>query len=115
MQDFRNVTAWKKAHALVLTIYRETQAFPKDEAFGVTLQLRRKAAAVAMQIAEGAGRSSNEEFRLDLRRAASGCNELEYLVLLAGDLAYWRPDVLPRLGEDVSEVRKVIFGLLRSF
>jgi len=114
MQDFRNVDVWAKAHAVVLSIYRETLSLPKDEVFGVTIQLRRAAASIATRIAEGSGRTSNIDFAMDLRRAAASCNELEYLVLLARDLSYWKPEIADRLIADIVEVRKMIHGLLRK-
>ncbi|HEY5328428.1 MAG TPA: four helix bundle protein [Acidobacteriaceae bacterium] len=114
MQDFRNVDAWKKAHALVLSVYRETQTMPREEVFGVTMQLRRGATAVATRIAEGTGRNNNAEFAADLRRAMASSNELEYLMLLARDLGYWKPELCERLVADAIEVRKMIFGLVRK-
>jgi four helix bundle protein len=114
MQDFRNVDAWKKAHALVLAIYGETQTLPREEVFGVTMQLRRGAVAIATRIAEGTGRSNNVEYGVDLRRAAASSNELEYLMLLTRDLGYWKPDLCERLVADAIEVRKMIFGLVRK-
>jgi four helix bundle protein len=62
MQDFHHVEAWKKAHSLVLEIYRETRTLPREEIFGVTMQLRRSAVAIATRIAEGCGREHNAEF-----------------------------------------------------
>jgi len=88
MQDFRNIEAWRKAHNLALSVYRETLTLPKDEVFGLTIQLRRSATAIATRIAEGTGRSVVIEFAGDLRRAAPSCNELEYLIVLARDLRY---------------------------
>ncbi len=113
MQDFRNIDAWRKAHGLVLSIYRESLNLPKEEVFGLTIQLRRNATAIATRIAEGAGRSTTE-FAVDLRRSAVSCNELEYLILLANDLNYWKPQVADSLIADTVEVRKIIFGLLRT-
>ena len=114
MQDFRNLEVWRKAHALVLAVYRETLNLPKEEVFGITIQLRRAATAVATRIAEGAGRSVTMEFAADLRRAAVNCNELEYLIVLARDLSYWKPEIAEPLLADTIEVRKVLFGLLRT-
>jgi four helix bundle protein len=114
MQDFRNLEAWRKAHALVLAVYRETLNLPKEEVFGITIQLRRAATAVATRIAEGAGRSVTMEFAGDLRRSAVSCNELEYLIVLARDLSYWKPEIAEPLLADTIEVRKVLFGLLRT-
>ncbi len=114
MQDFRNIDAWRKAHDLVLSLYRETLSLPKEEVFGITIQLRRSATAVASRIAEGAGRALPMEFATELRRAAASCNELEYLIVLARDLKYWRPDIAEKLAADTVEVRRIIFGLLRT-
>jgi len=114
MQDFRNVDVWAKAHAVVLSVYRETLSLPKDEVFGVTIQLRRAAMSIATRIAEGSGRASNVDFALDLRKAAAGCNELEYLIVLARDLTYWKPEIADQLISDTVEVRKMIHGLLRK-
>jgi four helix bundle protein len=114
MQDFRNVEAWRKAHALVLSVYAETRAMPREEMFGVTMQLRRGAAAIATRIAEGTGRSSDAEFAGDLRKAASGCNELEYLFVLTRDLGYWNAELCDSRVTEVVAVRMLIYGLLRK-
>jgi four helix bundle protein len=114
MQDFQKIDAWKKAHALVLAVYRETQAMPREEVFGVTNQLRRSALGIATRIAEGSGRDGNVEFAADLRRAQASCNELEYLILVARDLGYWKPEAGERLSADTIEVRKMTIGLLRK-
>jgi four helix bundle protein len=114
MQDFRTIDAWKKAHDLVLSLYRQTLSLPKEEAFGITIQLRRSATAIATRIAEGAGRALPVEFATELRRSAASCNELEYLIVLAKDLNYWKPEIAERLIADTVEVRKMIFGFLRT-
>jgi len=114
MQDFRNVDAWQKAHALVLSVYHETKTMPREEVFGVTMQLRRGAMAVATRIAEGSGRTSDAEFAVDLRRAAASCNEVEYMFVLTRDLGYLKPELCERLVADAVEVRKMIFGLVRK-
>jgi len=114
MQDFRNVDAWGKAHSLVLHVYKETSSLPREEAFGLTMLLRRSATAIATRIAEGCGREGNVEFAVDLRRAFVSCNELEYLVLLAKDLQLWEEELSDRVTISTIEVRKMIYGLLRK-
>ena len=49
--------------SLVTEVYRATAAFPKDESFGITSQLRRAAVSIPSNIAEGQGRLSEKEFR----------------------------------------------------
>ena len=53
MRDFRDLTVWSKAHALMLEIYRATARFPPEERYGLTSQLRRSTASVPTNIAEG--------------------------------------------------------------
>jgi four helix bundle protein len=114
LQDFRKLDVWKRAHELVLAIYRATQVVPKEEIFGVSMQLRRTATAIPTRIAEGCGRDSNPEFMVDLRRGQAACNETEYLLLLAKDLGYLKPEMYDSLNAETVEVRKMIYGLLRK-
>ena len=110
MQDFRNVDAWKKAHGLALRIYEETKSLPRDETFGITMQLRQSATAIASQIADGCGSEGNGGFAVDFRKAAGHCSELEYLVLLTKDLALWPPTLSDELMASAVEVRKMIYN-----
>ena len=114
MQDFRNLDVWRKAHLLVLAVHKATLKIPKEEVFGITLQLRRASMLIPMRIAEGCGKDGAAEFIADLRRAAAGTSDLEYLVLLAGDLGYLDAEVATALQAGVVEVRKMVYGLLRS-
>ena len=60
MQDFRNLERLAKAHRLTLDIYRATECFPRAELFGLTSQIRRAAASIAANLAEGCGRTQAE-------------------------------------------------------
>ena len=114
MQDFRELGVWQKAHATVLAIYQLTGDLPQSEKFGLTIQLRRSASSVAMRIAEGCGRSSDIEFAVELRRATAASSELEYLVLLARDLAYLEAEQYEHLSFAIIEVRKMLSGLMKK-
>ena len=46
MKDFRDLLVWQEAHSLTLASYRATDAFPKAETYGLTIQIRRCAATV---------------------------------------------------------------------
>lgn len=110
MQDFRAVDTWKLAHGLVLRIYQETKSLPRDETFGITMQLRQSATAIASQISEGCATKQDEEFAGDFHKAAAHCAQLEYLILLAKDLALWPPALSDELMASAIEVRKMIFN-----
>lgn len=85
MGDYQKLEVWKAAHRLTLGIYRGTAAFPASERFGITSQLRRAAASIAANIAEGCGRNSDNELARFLRISLGSANEVEYFLLLARD------------------------------
>jgi four helix bundle protein len=106
MQDFRQLKVWQKAHQLTLTVYRLTGAFPKTEQYGMTSQMRRSAASVACNIAEGCGRGSDVDFARFLQMAFGSASELEYQLLLAKDLGWIATSSTsstPELNEDQAE------------
>ena len=92
MKDFRDLKVWEKAHALVLECYEATKPFPREEIFGLVSQIRRAAASVPANIAEGCGRRGNGELHRFLQMAMGSANELEYHLLLSKDLGYLGPE-----------------------
>ena len=114
MQDFHQLNVWKKAHGLVLRVYKASNDLPASENFGLVLNLRRSAAAViARSIAEGAGRDSDVEFSNELKKARAAGHELEYNLLLSRDLGFLTQQLHDELNADVLEVRKMISGLVK--
>ncbi len=114
MKDFHDLNVWKRAHQLVLDLYRVTEGWPKSESFGLTHQVRRCATGLAARIAEGCGRDSNVEYAVELRRAKASASELEYLLLLSRDLAHLPNERHKVLSDEIVEVRKMVSGLLRK-
>lgn len=90
MEDFKNFSVWQRAHELILSVYRNSSAFPKEEMDGLTSQLRRTAASIGANLREGCGRSSDAEMKRFLQIARGSANELEYHRLLAKDLYFIR-------------------------
>ncbi len=74
VQDYRELKVWQKAMDLVTVVYQYTKAFPKDEMYGLTSQLRWAAVSVPSNIAEGQGRRSTKEFlnQLSVARILAG-------------------------------------------
>jgi hypothetical protein len=58
VESYRDLIAWKKAKELALDIYVCTKEFPKNEVYGLMVQMRRSAVSVPSNIAEGKGRYS---------------------------------------------------------
>jgi hypothetical protein len=78
VKGFRDLKVWEKAHQLTLQVYKATASFPKEEMFGLTSQIRRAAASIPANIAEGCGRSGDAELGRFLQIAMGSASELEY-------------------------------------
>jgi four helix bundle protein len=114
MKDFRELKVWQKAHDLTLETYRATKAFPTEERFGLTAQVRRSAASIAANIAEGCGRDGDPEFARFLSIAMGSASETEYHLLLARDLGLIPAADYDRLVGIVQEVKRMLTALIRK-
>ena len=114
MKDFRDLQVWHKAHLLVLASYRSTGGFPKQEVYGMTSQIRRCAASIAANMAEGCGKRGNGEFQRYLNIAAGSASELEYHFLLARDLNLFDDASYMPLNNAVIEVKRMLASLIRK-
>ena len=114
MRDFKQLKVWEKAHSLVLEIYRITHLFPAEERFGLTSQLRRAAASVPSNIAEGCGRGGERELSRFVSIAAGSASEVEYHILLARDLGYLNNEQHQALDMHVNEVKRMLVSFLKK-
>ncbi|HLL77511.1 MAG TPA: four helix bundle protein [Pyrinomonadaceae bacterium] len=113
MKDFKSLTAWSKAHELTLRVYGVTKSFPRDEAFGLTSQLRRACASIPANIAEGCGRTGDAELARFLIIAAGSASEVEYHLLLARDLRYLSDPDYGMLNGEVNELKRMLTAFIQ--
>ena len=112
MASYRDLVAWQQAMELVVSVYELTRTFPREELFGLTSQVRRSAASIPSNIAEGQGRRSGTgEFRQFLYVARGSLNETETDLEVAIRLGYAPPRALH---VELAEVGRVLNGLIRS-
>ncbi len=112
MQNFRDLKVWHRAHAMTLEIYTLTETFPATERYGLTSQMRRAAASVPSNIAEGCVRSSDADFARFLYVALGSANELEYFALLARDLKLLADASYEQVAADIQEVKRMLAALV---
>jgi four helix bundle protein len=113
MRDFRELTVWGKAHQLTLDLYPITAGFPRVELYGIGSQMRRAAASIGANIAEGAMKSSKPEFARYLEIALGSAGELEYHLLLSKDLGFLNAPQYLEMSERVREVKRMLTGLIQ--
>lgn len=114
MHRFRELKVWQRAMDFVTEIYRSSAGFPRSEQFGLTSQIRRTASSIPLNIAEGAGASSNAEFRRFLSYALRSTYEFMTALEIAQRLTYCSPDKTQVLLTEADEIAAMIVGLSRS-
>jgi len=103
-KEFRDLIVWQKAHGLVLFIYTLSRKFPGFELYGVTSQIRRAAASVPANIAEGFKKRTVADKMRYLSISQSSLEECRYFLILIADLGYAdTKDAMNRL-EEVSRI-----------
>ena len=112
--SYRNLLAWQQAMDLVDMVYGAVRDFPRDELFGLTSQMRRSAASVPANIAEGRGRRSYREYRVYLRRARGSLMELETHIEIARRQSLLESDSAQELLAQSLRVVQLINGVIRS-
>jgi four helix bundle protein len=113
-RDYTGLTAWQKAMDLVESVYDLTRAFPKDERFGLTAQLRKAAVSIPSNIAEGQGRRSRAEFLRFILIAYGSLREVETQVLIPERLSYVNHNAARSVLHSTGEVGRLVNGLARS-
>jgi len=111
MNNFRELTVWKRGVKLASRIYLLTSEFPKSEIYGLTAQTRRSAVSISSNIAEGAGRGSEKEFAKFLRISFGSACELEIQLIIANDLDYLNSNDFRSTLKELDEIQKMIYTL----
>ena len=112
MQDFRKLSVWSKSHQLVLLIYSATANAPEKKFPGLTSQIRRAAASIPANIAEGCGHAGSRELSRFLGIAVASSFELTYHLQLAADLGMLSKSDYARLDARTELVMRMLSSLL---
>jgi four helix bundle protein len=113
-QAFQDLTVWQRAMELTVCIYDLTRAFPKDEIYGLTSQLRRASVSVASNIAEGRGRMTDGEFRQFLGIAQGSIYEVQTQLLVARRLKMGEDKKLKKAESLRIETSKMLGAFIQS-
>ncbi len=111
---YTDLQVWQAAMDLAEDIYRITKTFPKEETYGLTVQLRRAAVSVPSNIAEGKGRSSEKELAQFLCHSRGSLFEIETQINLARRLSYIDVPKTDEVLRKTSRVGQLLNGLLGS-
>ncbi|MCY2977145.1 MAG: four helix bundle protein [Planctomycetota bacterium] len=114
MRDPRKLRAFELADQFALLVYKHTSAFPREEQFGLTSQVRRAAVSIPSNIVEGCARATNADYLRFLDIAYGSSSEANYQISLAHRLGFLDVDKYNELQILGSETARVLAGLIRS-
>jgi four helix bundle protein len=109
-RSFKDLVVWQRSIALVKAVYELSNAFPRDENFGLSSQLRRAAFSIPSNIAEGSKRGSAKDFSQFLRIAMGSAAEVETQLIIVEEI-YPSSKIQPALVL-LDEVQKMLAVLL---
>ncbi|HVP36842.1 MAG TPA: four helix bundle protein [Terriglobales bacterium] len=112
LERFEDLEVWKKAHGLVLTIYKLTKDFPHEEKFGLVSQMRRAAVSIPANLAEGFKKRGLKDKSNFYNIAQGSVEELRYYLILGKDLNYIPEN--QELIDATEEIGRMLHGLIRS-
>jgi len=99
---------------LVEEVYKLMEVIPGEEKFGLIAQMKRSSVSIPSNIAEGAGRNSNKEFKRFLSIANGSTSELETQLLLVERLNYVKKNRIKKILELCMEIKRMNFSLQKS-
>jgi four helix bundle protein len=114
ISSYRDPDAWQLAMEVVIDVYDLTRAFPGEEKFGRSAQLRRAAVSIPSNIAEGHNRIGPGEFRRFVSIARGSVAEVETQIAVAVALGFIDADQVTSLSSQLDRLSKMLFGLYRS-
>ena len=114
MHNLNELKVWHKSIDVSLIVYNATKDFPKEEIYGLRSQARRAAISITSNIAEGAGRNSDNEFLHFLGIAYGSSYELMSQFIIANKLSFLADNLLYPALKQIDELQKMIYKLQKS-
>lgn len=114
MNNYRDLKVWQRSVDFAVEVYKITDVFPSKEKYALCSQINRSVVSISSNIAEGAGRNSNGEFKLFLGYAFGSLCELETQLLIAKKLEYLKNEKYENILKESSEIGKMLRGLTNS-
>ena len=113
--SFKELEIYKRSKELLKQVYQITEKYPEREKYNVISQLRRSMLSVPLNIAEGYGRQSREDFKRFLKISLGSSNEVEALLDISKDLKYITEVEYIKLSKENDEIGKMIYRTIEKW
>ncbi len=112
IRSFTDLVVWQEGHKLVVLIYEITKKFPREEIYSLVDQMRRSAASITSNIAEGFGRQGYKEKLHFYYQAQGSLIELKDQILISKDVGYLTADDLNKLVKQANAAHALLQGFI---
>lgn len=110
MHKIEDLKIWRKSILLTKSVYGLLNELSSDEKYGLKSQVKRSSVSIASNIAEGAGRNSNKEFKHFLSIANGSTYELQTQLILLIELNLIRKEKIQPVIEACIEIQKMNYS-----
>lgn len=110
MKNFKELRIWQKGMDIAVNCFKLTEEFPKEEKFGLSIQITRAGVSIPSNIAEGSSRSSEKDYARFIEISMGSSYELETQLLIAQRLSYGNQSLLSQTITDVNDEQKMLMG-----
>jgi four helix bundle protein len=114
VKDYKDLKVWQKGIEIVDKVYALTAKFPKEELYGLTLQMRKAAVSIPSNVSEGFVRGYTNEYRQFLRVSLGSCAELDTQSIISNRRKYITKKELDDLAEDLNHESKMLVNLINT-
>ena len=110
MKNFKELRIWQKGMDIAVNCFKLTEEFPKEEKFGLSIQITRAGVSIPSNITEGSSRSSEKDYARFIEISMGSSYELETQLLIAQRLSYGNQSLLSQTITDVNDEQKMLMG-----
>jgi four helix bundle protein len=114
VKDYKDLKVWQKGIDIVDKVYAITAAFPKEELYGLVIQMRKASVSILSNIAEGFARQHNKEYKQFLYISLGSCAELDTQLIIADRRNYVAKKDLEELAEDINHESRMLVSLINK-
>ncbi len=112
VKDYKDLKVWQKGIEIVDKVYAVTATFPREELYGMVIQMRKAAVSIPSNIPEGFVRQHNKEYKQFLYISLGSCAELDTQSIIAHRRNYITKEKLEDLAEDINHESRMLVNLI---
>jgi four helix bundle protein len=112
MNNFKQLKVWQKGFTIAVQLFKLAETLPKEQRFGLGIQITRASVSIPSNIAEGSSRSSEKDYKRFLELSLGSSYELETQLLIAEAANYGDPLLRSQMLRDTDEEQKMLLAFI---